>query len=82
MLELYRDALRLRRDHPGLGSGPFAWRRAPPGAIAFEREHGLLCLVNVDAEPFELPAHKAVLLASQPVIGGRLPPDTTIWLQA
>jgi len=82
MLVLYREALRLRRVHPGLGSGPFTWRRAPRGAIAFEREGGLVCVVNVDAAPFELPAHQGVLLASQPLSEGRLPRDATVWLQA
>ena len=31
MLELYRSALRIRREHPGLGSGPMRWRDAPKG---------------------------------------------------
>jgi alpha-glucosidase len=82
MLALYRDALRLRREHPGLGSGPFTWRPAPRGAIAFERGDGLLCVVNFEAEPFELPAHRAVVLASQPLADGRLARDAAVWLQA
>jgi alpha-glucosidase len=81
MLELYRAALRLRREHPGLGSGQLAWRPAPAGALAFEREHGLLCVVNLDADPFELPAHRRALLASEPISDGHLRPNTAAWLQ-
>jgi alpha-glucosidase len=82
MLELYREALRLRREHPGLGSGPLTWRRAPRGAMAFERDAGFVCVVNVNAAPFAVPAHRAVLLASQSLDGGRVPRDTTVWLEA
>ncbi|MFC4464549.1 hypothetical protein ACFPH6_08240 [Streptomyces xiangluensis] len=35
MLELYRTALRLRRDNPALGDGTMTWLDAPAGVLAF-----------------------------------------------
>jgi alpha-glucosidase len=35
--------------------------------------------VNVSAEPCELPDGARVLLASGPLDGGRVPPDTAVW---
>ena len=81
MLELYRQALRIRREHPGLGSGPMRWRDAPPGVLAFERGAGLVVVVNVEGPAAELPKHRKVLLASGPLDGGRLPPNTAVWLE-
>ena len=39
------------------------------------------CVTNLSAEPVGLPPHAAVLLASGPLDGGLLPPDTTAWLR-
>ena len=82
MLELYRTALRIRREHPGLGSGPMRWRDAPKGVLSIEREGGFLLVVNVEGASVELPSHREVLLASGPLDGSRLPPNTAVWLQA
>ncbi len=81
MLELYRTALRIRREHPGLGSGVLTWRGGPDGALAFDRSDGFVCVVNVDAQPFALPPHDAVLAASGPLEDGLVPADTAVWLQ-
>ncbi|MFF4954927.1 glycoside hydrolase family 13 protein [Streptomyces chattanoogensis] len=80
MLELYRRALGLRRDHQALGDGSLTWLDAPAGVLAFRREPGFACIVNLSAEPYRLPEHDAVLLASGPVEDGRLAPDTAVWL--
>ena len=72
-LELYRRALALRPR------GDFAWREAPAGALAFERS-GVVCLVNVDAEPFALPPGE-LLLASEPGVHGELPRATAAWIR-
>ncbi|MEU9132479.1 glycoside hydrolase family 13 protein [Kitasatospora sp. NPDC048540] len=77
MLELYRAALRIRREAVG---GGFGWLPADPGVLAFRRAGGFRCLVNLSAEPVALPADGAVLLASGPLTGGRLPVDTAVWL--
>ncbi|MFI9354721.1 glycoside hydrolase family 13 protein [Streptomyces lydicus] len=80
MLELYRRALHLRRDHPALGEGDLTWLDAPAGVLAYRREPGFVCIVNLSPEPYALPAHEAVLLASGPVEDGRLAPDHAVWL--
>lgn len=89
MLGLYREALRLRRTEPGFGTDGepgiqrLTWLDAAPGVLAFARTDGLLCVVNLAAEPAELPPHSAVLLTSGPLDeAGRLPRDTAVWLRA
>jgi alpha-glucosidase len=64
-LELYRRALELRP------SGAFAWRDAPAGTLAFDRD-GLTCIVHFtdDRVPFD----GDVLLASDDA-------DTAVWLR-
>jgi alpha-glucosidase len=81
MLELYRSALRVRREHPGLGAGPMHWQEAPEGVLSIAREGGFLLVVNVEAASVELPAHREVLLASGPLEGSRVPPNVAVWLQ-
>ncbi|MFF4238332.1 glycoside hydrolase family 13 protein [Actinomadura geliboluensis] len=86
MLALYREALRLRREHPALGDGGLRWESAPPGTLVFVRESGgrrLGCAVNTGGGTVRLPARGTPLLASGPVRleGGHLdlPPDTALW---
>ncbi|GAA4142693.1 glycoside hydrolase family 13 protein [Actinomadura keratinilytica] len=80
MLELYRSALRLRRENPALGDGAMRWNDTPDGVLSFSRDPGFTCVVNVSGEPYELPAGAEVLLASGDLDGGRLPADTAVWL--
>jgi alpha-glucosidase len=80
MLELYRSALRLRRQLPGLGDGPMEWLESPARVLAFARGGGVRCVVNLSDAPVTLRAHGPVLLASGPVDGDLLPPDTAVWL--
>jgi alpha-glucosidase len=80
MLELYRRALRLRRELPALGEGRLDWHDAPEGVLSFSRTRGFACVVNLSADPYELPAGAGVLLASGPLEGGALPRDTAVWL--
>jgi alpha-glucosidase len=86
MLSLYRTALRLRRDRPELGDGPFAWLQSPPGTLAFARGDGLVCTVNLTGEPVELPRPGGLLLSSVPIDEGsgtiRLPADSAAWWAA
>jgi alpha-glucosidase len=56
------------------------WRDAPEGVLSFSREPGFVCVVNLSAEPYELPGHSALLVASGPVEGGVLGPDQAVWL--
>jgi alpha-glucosidase len=86
VLELYRAALRLRREQPALGGGDIRWLDSPDGALLFERTDGrgatMLCAVNLSATPVSLPPGHRVFLASGPLgPAGELAPDTAAWLQ-
>jgi alpha-glucosidase len=82
MLNLYREALRLRRAEDSLGDGPLRWLEAPAGVLSFARDPGLACVVNLSPAPVPLPDHRELLLSSNSLTGkGELPPDTTAWLR-
>lgn len=82
MLELYRAALRIRREHPALGEGDMSWASAPDDTVLhLRREPGFACVANLGATPVALPAHIAVLLTSAALDDGRLPVDAAAWLQ-
>ncbi|MBB2910162.1 alpha-glucosidase [Streptosporangium becharense] len=82
-LNLYRDALRIRRELRSFGDAPPVWLDSPEGTLAFARDGGFACTVNLTGEPVELPAQGRVLLASVPPVveGGlaRLAPDSAVW---
>jgi alpha-glucosidase len=83
ILNLYRSALRLRRENPALGDGPLTWLDAPEGALAFARDRGFVLVLNVSAEPLPLPAGAEIILASGPLTeDARVPADTAVWLAA
>ncbi|NJP49975.1 glycoside hydrolase family 13 protein [Streptomyces sp. SBST2-5] len=83
MLTLYRRALRLRRSEKGFGDGTLTWLPAAEGVLAFAREEGLLCVVNLAGRPIALPPHRELLLSSGPLTSdGGLPADTAVWLRA
>ena len=81
---LYRSALRIRRDHPALGDGDLAWLDAPDDVLLFAREPGLVCAVNLGAQPVAVPLGDSVLCATAPVrrseAGWLLPADSAVWL--
>jgi alpha-glucosidase len=74
-LELYRTAIRLRRHV----AGPLTWLPASPGVLAYRRD-ATACVVNMSAAAVPLPEHDEILLASGPLDGDLLPPDTAVWL--
>ena len=80
MLSLYRHALALRSSSPAFGGECLQWLPAPAGCLAFRRPGGLVCLVNLSGGPVPVP-EGAVLLASAPLEGGRLPGDAAVWVQ-
>jgi len=82
MLALYRQALRLRRFHPGFAGDAFRWRPSPEGTLVFERGLGVCCAVNLSADPLALPAGRTTLLASGPLADDRLPVDAAAWFVA
>jgi alpha-glucosidase len=79
MLELYRAALRLRRDHPGLAGDDLRWLPSPAGTLLFERAAGLRCAVNLSEAPWELPPATTIILASDAQANGVLAPDAAAW---
>ncbi len=80
-LELYREALHLRRALPGLGDGPLRWNASAPEVLDFTRPGGVRCVVNLGPEPTPLPAGATGLLASAELMDGMLPPDAAVWLR-
>jgi alpha-glucosidase len=78
-LSLYRRALEIRREHPAMSGESVEWFGAPPGCMAFRRTGGLICALNAGDTPVPLPPGE-VLLASGPLDGGHLMPDTAAWL--
>jgi alpha-glucosidase len=96
-LTLYRTALRLRREHPALGSGILRWLDGPAESLVFAREPGFVFAANLGTAPVPLPPHRELLVASGPLAEGgladgapadgapadrALPPDTAVWLSA
>lgn len=81
-LNLYRAALRLRREIDGLGDGPLEWiETSQPDVLAFRRGDAFVCVVNTGDAPIPLPTHEEVLLTSSPIDGGALPGDSAAWLR-
>jgi alpha-glucosidase len=81
-LELYREALRIRRSHPALRGHLMAWAESPDGILAFDRSPGFQCIVNLSEQAYELPGNPEILLSSGQLTGGRLDPDHAVWLSA
>ncbi len=80
-LWLYRDALRVRKALNGAPDTGFSWRSLGDGVLAFERGPEFLSITNLSEHDVELPDNAGILLASAPLRGGRLPPDSTAWLR-
>jgi len=79
-LSLVRRAIELRKTHPGFAGGELEWFGAPEGCLAFRRAGStLVCALNTSAKAVPLPPGD-VLLASGPLEGALLPPDTAAWL--
>ena len=78
-LELYRSALAIRRDRD-LGAGDVTWLDGYGADVVAFRNGGITVLANTGTVPIELPPG-AILLSSETVTGGVLPPDTTVWLE-
>jgi alpha-glucosidase len=81
MLELYRSAISLRRRETGLHDAEFSWIEAAPGVLAYTRGREFACVVNLSPQAVGLPEHQTCLLASSPLDGELLPPETAVWLR-
>ncbi|WP_431908289.1 glycoside hydrolase family 13 protein [Nonomuraea jabiensis] len=81
-LNLYRAALKLRKEHPALGGGTVTWLDSPKDVLAIERDPGLVVVLNTGEEPVRLDFGGEVLLSSGPLAAdGAVPPDTAVWIQ-
>lgn len=79
-LELYRTALALRADHE-LGMGSLEWLTEIGTDVVAFRNGSLTVIANTGSVTVELPAGE-IVLASEPITGGQLPGDTTVWILA
>jgi alpha-glucosidase len=83
MLALYRSALELRHDRPELGDGTMNWIDTDGEVLAFRRDPGFVCVVNVGSDPAPPPdavRDGALLLSSDPLeLDGSLPGATSAW---
>lgn len=80
MLRLYRSALTLRRERADLLSPVLEWLDLGEDVLGFRRGAATGCVVNLGPAPVALPKGE-VLLASGPLVGDLLPPDTAVWTQ-
>ncbi len=78
MLELYRSALRLRREL-WRGDARFRLLDLQRDTLAFERGDGVACIANMGSHPVPLPSG-AVLLSSASGTGHELAPDASVWI--
>ncbi|SDE46664.1 glycoside hydrolase family 13 protein [Glycomyces harbinensis] len=85
MLSLYRLALRVRRDEEALGDGGMRWLESEEGVLAFERDPGFACVVNLTGHGVELPEGTPLVASAELDVSaaGRaeLPPDAAVWLR-
>lgn len=93
MLSLYRQALQLRHslmpsDHTLEWLPQDRSSERPDGAdgntggvIAYKRPGGWMVLTNFGEEPIELPAGTVLLTSGELTADGKLPQDTTVWMQ-
>ncbi|WFE42772.1 glycoside hydrolase family 13 protein [Micromonospora sp. WMMD998] len=75
--ELYRTALRLRREH-ALARGPMRFLSSGDEVLTFTNGD-LTVLTNFGATPVPLPADATVLASSAPLDGSAVPTDVTVW---
>jgi len=78
-LNLYRDALRIRRGTAALHAEPLTWVDTAEDVLAFDRGPGFRCVVNLSTETVDLDGQGRMVLASGSC-DGALPPDTAVWL--
>jgi alpha-glucosidase len=77
-LELYRSALRLRRERE-LGLGSVEWLSGFRSDVVAFRNNGVTVMTNLGDVPVELPAGR-IVLASEDLREAVLPTDATVWL--
>ena len=79
-LNLYRQALKIRKSRPGLGDGTINWLEVNQNVVSFSRPGGFVCYLNL-GEPIELPENAKVLVSSQTLSNNLIPTDTAVWFE-
>jgi alpha-glucosidase len=79
-LELYRAALRLRRELGG--GGTLEWLERGPQHLLFKRDSGLACLVNFGSTAVGLPPGDLLPTSGPLTADAMLPSDTAAWVRA
>jgi alpha-glucosidase len=77
--ELYRSAIRLRREH-GLGAGSLSWLDGYPADVLAVSNGDITVIAATGDDGTELPAGEVVLASGPLADDGTLPADTTVWL--
>lgn len=77
-LSLYRNALQLRSSRTEFDGERIEWLPAARDGLTFKRG-GLICALNAGERPVALPDGE-LILASGPLAGDQLPPNTAAWL--
>ena len=76
-LRFYIAALAARRSL--LAAEELTWRESPSDVVAFERPGGWVSVTNFGETGIPLPEGR-VVIASEPLTGDEIPPETTVWL--
>ncbi|MCW4385984.1 glycoside hydrolase family 13 protein [Salinibacterium sp. SYSU T00001] len=79
-LELYRQMLALRAEH-GLGLSTLKWLQTESDDVLAFTTAGITVMANIGTTDAALPSGASIILASAPLDGDVLPPDTTVWLR-
>jgi len=80
-LEMYRDALRIRKDLVCEEKLTWVKHWLNSNVLHFKRPNGWQSITNFGTKPIKLPKGQ-VLISSQPVVDGKIAPNTTVWLQS
>lgn len=82
MLNLYRNALAIRKSNDALASLHFGWIKSSDKSLAFSRseDNSFICVVTFASGESVPPGHQ-IILSSQNIVSGQIPPNTTVWLQ-
>jgi alpha-glucosidase len=78
-LELYRTALRIRREQLTDGE-QLEWIDHGTEVIAFQRESGIRCFVNLSGSSIPMPNGQVILTSDSTGVVDRLAADTAVWL--
>jgi alpha-glucosidase len=78
-LSFFRHAIELRRSRSEFSGTPVEWLDAPADALVFVVDGGVVCALNAGRRPVAVPEGE-VLLASDALEEGKLPPNAVAWL--